>query len=170
MVPGARTEPQEAKALFQIAAGRARDRVHAQWIHNAATEEGAFGSTKFVRPTSEDLVSKSTHEEEKTDAKRAGFVFLLVKNNNNNKGGNRKEQLSIQTNKSKLNNSYSIKLTPVVFVSAHVSSFKYWKGLIKHRGKSVNSVMLAKYYDPECWIINYSARNLQSISVLNCLL
>lgn len=79
VVPGARAEPEEAEALFQTAAGRARERVHAERIHNATAEEGAFGPTQFIRPTSEDLVSKPTHEEEKTDAQRAGFIFLLGK-------------------------------------------------------------------------------------------
>lgn len=79
MVPGARAEPEEAQALFQTAAGRARERVHAQRIHHATAEEGAFGPTQFIRPTSEDLVSKPTHEEEKTDAEGTGSIFLLGK-------------------------------------------------------------------------------------------
>lgn len=79
LVPGARAEPEEAETLFQTAASWARERVHAQRIHNATAEEGAFGPTQFIRPTSEDLVSKPTHEEEKTDVERAGSVFLLGK-------------------------------------------------------------------------------------------
>lgn len=79
MVPGARAEPEEAEALFQTAAGRARGRVHAQRIHNATAEEGAFRPTQFIRPTSEDLVSEPTNEEEKTDVARTGSVFLLGK-------------------------------------------------------------------------------------------